>query len=376
MCAVVSVTNWNVVKRVSMATIFIIDDVGINIDILSAILSDSYEIVSATDGENAIRLMKAQKPDLVLLDLYMPGMDGFEVLRVIKADTALQSIPVIFVTGERDEQVEEEGLALGAVDYIKKPYKADIIKVRIRNHLELKTYRDNLQTLVSDRTQALENRTRQLLAMQEATIMGMSLMAEIHDGITGEHIERIKVFTRLMVKKLQTKHPELLSDDMATQIVLYSPLHDVGKVGVPDNVLKKTGKLTPEEFEIIKLHTMKAGEILWRTEMFLSDHESGNLSVAIEIAQYHHEKYDGSGYPHKLSGEDIPLSARIVALADIYDALRSPRTYKPGFTHAEAMDIILKGDGRTMPEHFDPKVLEAFKETQTDFAAVNVPQVL
>lgn len=363
-----------------MNTILIVDDVPINIDVLTEILRDSYSIMAASSGESTIKLLSRRKPDLVLLDLSMPDIDGFDVLRYMKDSKELSGIPVIFVTGEHDVEAEEKGIRLGAVDYIKKPYNEAIVKAKVRNHLELKSYRDNLEVLISERTKELEERkleleayskqlekrTKQLAASREAIIMGMSLMSEIHDSVTGEHIERIKIYTKILADKMLEMYPDLITPDLAEQIVLFSPLHDIGKVGIPDNILKKAEKLTPEEFELMKSHTISAGEILKKTEEYLID-DDVNLRVAREIAVCHHEKYDGTGYPYGYKGEQIPLSARITTAADIYDALRSDRPYKKGYTHEESVDIILSGDGRTMPEHFDPKVLEVFSAVQDDF---------
>ena len=345
-------------------TVLIVDDVPINVEILKEILTEAgYRIVTATSGDEAIKKMEVEQPDLVLLDLYMPGMDGFEVQRYAKSRQQLSNIPIIFVTGEQDEEAEEKGLELGAVDYIRKPFNADIVCVKVRNHIELKAYRDKLEIMVDERTRQLAERTRQLAMSREAIIMGMSLMAEIHDKITGEHIHRIKALTKLLTNELMEMYPDMLTPSIAEQIVLYSPLHDVGKVGISDTILNKPGGLTSEEFEIMKSHTLMGGDILLQTQQFLAE-SSNDLQVAIDIANGHHERFDGTGYPHKKAGEDIPVAARIVALADVYDALRSPRAYKKAFAHEETFDIICVGDGRTMPAHFDPRLLEAFNQLQ------------
>ena len=344
----------------------------INLDILEAILSDKYEVLTALSGEDALNKLKLQKPDLILLDISMPVMSGFELISKMREDDKLANIPVIFVTGETDEYSEEKGLTLGAVDYIRKPYNPDIILIKIRNHIELKTYRDDLQKAVDirtrelkERTRELEERTADLQATHYAIILGMSLLSESRDKVTGAHLARIQIQTHLLAKKMSELYPEKVNAEMVEKIAAYSPLHDVGKVSVPDAVLNKAGGLTHEEFEQMKTHTTGGGDLLRQIAKFLPGKQS-QLDWAIEISEGHHERYDGTGYPKKLHGEDIPISARIVALPDIYDALRSPRPYKRGFSHEEALSIILEGDGRTKPSHFDPKVLQAFRLVHDD----------
>ncbi|MCL2577486.1 MAG: response regulator [Defluviitaleaceae bacterium] len=343
--------------------IMVIDDIQINLDMLEGILEDTYDVILAGSGPEALlKLAEGANPDLILLDLSMPGMDGFEVLERIMQNKEYAGIPVIFVTGEHESHHEEKGLRLGAVDYIKKPYVPNIILVKIKNHIELKILRDNLSAAVATRTKQLEESTQELYATHRAVILGMSLLSESRDKVTGSHLLRIEFLTSILAKKISEKHPEILSDEMVELISMYSPLHDVGKVGVSDSILNKQGKLTEEEFEQMKFHAKEGGNLLRQIAGFLPS-ERSPLHCAIEIAQYHHERFDGTGYPNNISGESIPLAARIVTVADIYDALRSPRPYKPPFTHEQAIDIILNGDGRTDPSHFDPIVLEAFKET-------------
>lgn len=346
-------------------TVMAIDDVLINLMILESILEEDYNVISATSGEEALKKMAEAKPDLVLLDLSMPEMDGFQLIEKMHEDNHLKDIPVIFVTGEKDVYSEERGLALGAVDYIKKPYAPVIIRIKIRNHIELKTLRDDLQVMVDERTQELKKRTEELAATHGAIIMGMSLLSESRDKVTGAHLARIKTLTKHLTEKVAEYLPIELNEDMVSAIITYSPLHDVGKVSVPDAILHKQGGLTKEEFEQMKAHTMGGGELLRHVAEFLPG-DQRLLSIAIDISECHHERYDGSGYPAGKAGDEIPLSARIVSVADVYDALRSSRPYKKGFTHEEAMEIMTVGDGRTSPEHFDPLVLKAFKEIHED----------
>lgn len=347
-------------------TILIVDDMKLNIDILTEILGGSYTIMAAVSGENAIRLLEKKKPDLVLLDVAMPGIDGFEVLRFMRSRPELTQIPVIFVTGELNSQAEEKGLLLGAVDYIKKPFNATTIVVKVRNHLELKAYRDDLEGLVRERT-------KQLTASRDAIIMGMSFMSERHDSVTGEHIIRIKSFTKLLAEKTIEVYPGFLSPELAEHTVLFSPLHDIGKISISDVILNKTGVLNPAEFHIMQSHTLEGASLLRQTEHFLVSGDVSSLNVAIEIAECHHEHYDGTGYPHGYMGDEIPLPARVVSIADIYDALRSPRSYKQAFSHEEAVGIIMSGDGRVEPDHFDPTLLSVFAANHMEFDRLYAP---
>ncbi|MCL2163603.1 MAG: response regulator [Oscillospiraceae bacterium] len=343
-------------------TVMIVDDAEINLVMLREIMSSEYNVLSASSGEEAIKIMENELPDIVLLDLNMPDMNGFDVLQRMKETSKLANVLVIFVTAETETYLEEKGLDMGAVDYVHKPYNEIIIKYKVRNHLELKAYRDRLEDLVQVRTQ-------QLLASYEAIITSMSLMAEKRDKVTGDHLARIKISTRLLAHKLSQVYPELLSSSDAEQIALYSPLHDLGKIAIPDAILGKPGKLTREEFETMKSHTSEGGNILRETNTILVGIDK-ELQFAIDIAEGHHERFDGTGYPKRLSGESIPIAARIVSLVDVYDALRSARPYKDAYTHEEAHHIITVGDGRTMPEHFDPHILDIYKIMQTELDSV------
>ncbi|GHV38420.1 two-component system response regulator [Clostridia bacterium] len=351
-------------EKTAKNSVLIVDDNKQNVEALRSILEGLYTVYVALNGQAALRTMRRTHPDIVLLDVIMPEMDGFEVMTEMRKDSDLEKTPVIFISGEKDEVTESRGLSMGAFDYIIKPYNPEIVQIKVRNQLDNRNYRTNLEDMVAEQT-------KELVASREAIIMGMSILAETRDQGTGKHVLRVKKYSEILSWHIQATNPDLLPEEELQNIVLYSPLHDVGKVGIPDAVLLKPGKLTDEEFGIIKSHTVFGGNVLRQTESFLNE-GNNSLRVAIEIAESHHEKWNGKGYPHGKKGTEIPISARIVAIADIYDALTSKREYKDAMKHDTAYDIIVNGDGRTMPDHFDPDVLEAFKNVSFAFKNLEV----
>ncbi|WP_299976708.1 HD domain-containing phosphohydrolase [Desulfobacula sp.] len=345
--------------------VLVVDDTESNIDILVDALGSDYEVSVAMDGESALQDIAEEIPDLILLDILMPGMSGYEVCKRVKADKKTQKIPIIFITVMTEEQDEAKGLALGAVDYITKPFSPELVKSRVKNQLELKRHRDNLEELV-------EERTRELAITQEVTIDGLAVLAEFRDPETGGHIQRTKNYMRILAERLKghPKYCDFLDDTTIDLIYKSTPLHDIGKVGVPDNILLKPGRLTEEEFKEMERHVVYGHDALQKAERKLG--ENTFLRFAKEIATSHHEKWDGSGYPYGLKEEAIPLAGRLMAMADVYDALISKRVYKPPFSHEKVVDIIVNGDGRTEPYHFDPDVLKAFKDAAEDFRQVAI----
>lgn len=340
--------------------ILVVDDTPANLRILTELLRAEYTIRVATSGETALTLAHTEPhPDIILLDIMMPLMDGYEVCQRLKSKPDTADIPVIFVTAMTDADDEAKGLDLGAVDYVTKPFNPRLIKGRIRNHLELKKHRDNLEELV-------RTRTAEVFATRAATIESLASLAETRDPETGGHIHRTQNYVKLLAERLRADNPELwgMTDDTLELLYLSAPLHDVGKVGVPDAVLLKPGKLTDEEFDQIKLHTTFGYQSLCRAEKRLGN--SNFLRLGAEIAYSHHEKWDGSGYPQGLSGENIPQSGRLMALADVYDALISRRVYKPPFPHSKAVQIITEGRGK----HFDPLVMDAFLAEAEQFRSI------
>jgi putative two-component system response regulator len=330
--------------------ILIVDDTPSNIHVLMEALKDDYAIIVATSGPKALTLAAGPTPpDLILLDVMMEGMDGYEVCRRLKADVRTQSLPVIFVTTLSQTEDEALGLDLGAVDYITKPINPAIVKARVRNHLELKAHRDNLEQLVAEQVQSISS-------SRLSTIFALSKLAESRDDDTGQHLERTQIYCEMVARRLMEKNafPDQVDERFIETIYWASPLHDVGKVAVPDQVLCKKGKLTDEEFEVMKSHTLRGSETLRLVTESYPDNDF--IKMGLAIARSHHEKWNGTGYPDRLAGDQIPLAARIMAVADVYDALTSKRCYKDAMTHQQATDIIVADSGT----HFDPVVVEAF----------------
>lgn len=340
----------------SNCKVMIVDDVETNIDILLNALEDDYIISVATDGQTALEDISENMPDLILLDVMMPDMDGYEVCRRLKAHEKTRKIAVIFLTALSDEQNEAKGLMLGAVDYITKPFNPELVRARVKNHLQLKLYRDHLEKLVAERTRDLE-------LTQEAVIESMGTLAEYRDPETGGHIRRTQHYIKVLCEKLRY-HPKFsnyLDDPTIDLICKSAPLHDIGKVGVRDSILLKPGKLSDPEFEEMKKHTINGKEAICASTKRLG--ANSFLDIAKEIAFSHHEKWDGTGYPERLKGEAIPISGRIMAVVDIYDALISKRVYKLPYSHEKAKAIMLEGKGG----HFDPDIIDAFMEIDHQF---------
>jgi putative two-component system response regulator len=337
----------------------IVDDTETNIDILVETLGNDFDLRVAMDGKTALEAVADEPPDLILLDIMMPGMDGYEVCRRLKASPETRDIPIVFLTAMTEEQDEAKGLELGAVDYITKPFSPALVKARVRNQLKLKCYRDHLEDLVRERT-------RQLVLTQDVTIQSMGTLAEYRDPKTGGHIKRTQHYVRILAEHLKD-HPKFRDrlDDTAIELLIKSaPLHDIGKIGVRDNILLKPGELTEEEFEEMKRHTIYGRDAILVSEKKLG--QDSFLSVAREIAYTHQEKWDGTGYPQGLKGEGIPLFGRLMAVADVYDALISKRIYKPPYPHKTAVEMIREGRG----SHFDPDVVDAFLALADEFRKI------
>lgn len=327
-------------------TVLIVDDTVQNIDVLKGILSDEYHLKVATNGMMAIKVAEKTMPDIILMDIMMPGMDGYETCARLKANPLTQNIPVIFVTAKNQDMDEAKGFEVGAVDYITKPVSPIITKVRIKTHIALKNQNAELEKLVL-------NRTSELTETRLEIIKRLCIAAEYKDIDTGLHIERVSKYAYYIAKSygLEESYAQILSNSV--------PMHDIGKIGVPEEILHKPGKLTYDEFETIKTHCKIGAEII-------GEHSSDLLKAARIVSLQHHEKWDGTGYPNCLVGESIHIYARITAVADVFDALTSKRPYKEAWTNEAALNYIIMQSG----QHFDPKVIEAFQHSISDIYSV------
>ena len=340
--------------------ILIVDDTSTNLQVLGGILEKAgYEVLVAMNGANALKIAATSPaPDLILLDILMPDLNGYEVCQRLKADASLKTIPVLFLSALDQIEQKVKGFKVGGADYITKPFQVEEVLARVDTHLQLKLHRDQLEELVAERTQ-------DLVLIQDALLTGMAIIAEFSDQKTSRHSQRCKGFVQLLVANLDPEQVDELAPEDLKQIVHSVPLHDIGKVGIPEAILNKAGALTQTEIAQVRKHPQYGREIIHRTEALLGTQSF--LRFAREMAESHHEKWDGSGYPQQLKGKAIPLSARMMALADTYDALVSKRPYREPMSCAEAFKVITQGDGRTSPEHFDPQLLKSFCKLREEF---------
>jgi putative two-component system response regulator len=349
------------------ATIMAVDDTPANLKLLEQMLqSQRYRVLAFSSGKLALKAAAENPPDLILLDIRMPEMDGFEVCRRLKIDDVLKEIPVLFISALSEAADKVMAFSVGGVDYVTKPFQFDEVHARVETHLRLRKLQHELEKHNLHLEELVKEKIREISDSQLATIRAVSKLAESRDDDTGQHIDRTQIFSKVLAEKMRgnPRYAGSISDTFVDNIYHASPLHDIGKVGIPDNILLKPGKLTPEEFEIMKTHTLIGANTLQTIHGKYP--KNAFINMGITIARSHHEKWDGSGYPDGLAGEDIPLAARIMAVSDVYDALRSARPYKPAFTHEKSCGIIIEGGGR----HFDTAIINAFTELEAAFAEI------
>ena len=348
-------------------TVLIVDDSPANLTLLGGLLHETYTVKAVNHGAKALRAASEDPPDLILLDIMMPDISGYEVCRHLKNNPDTKHIPVIFLTSKTEIESEEMGMSMGAVDYITRPIHPEILLSRVRAHCldasRARTMRVNNEYLEYE----VAKRSRELAALQQVTILAMASLAEVRDQDTGNHLRRTQNYIRALGRQLRN-HPRFasyLSDAVIDVLFQCAPLHDIGKVGIPDRILLKPGRFEPHEYAIMKTHPALGYAALTQAQEAAGE-SIGFLEIAKEIVYSHHEKWDGSGYPQGLAGDTIPIPARLMALVDVYDALISKRVYKPGMSHAQASQLIVE----SRAQHFDPDVVDAFLEVGDEFQEI------
>lgn len=351
-------------------TVLVVDDMEINREILQEILQDEYHVILAEDGKKAMdELEKYQdKISVVLLDLIMPEMDGFAVLEKMKKRKLITRVPVMVISGETSSEVESRCFDYGVSDFITKPFNEFIVQKRVKNIVNLFSYQNELEDKVEKQTEMLRKQNRilklQMEKLKENNVRIIDILGNVVESRnleSGEHIKRVKEFTRILGMQLMQDYPEYsLTEEKVQMIAEASALHDVGKIAIPDNVLLKPGRLTEVEFELMKSHTTRGCDILNNIEGIWED---DYRKISYDICRHHHERYDGKGYPDRLQGDDIPISAQIVSVADVYDALVSERVYKDAYSKEQAFHMIINGECGV----FSPKLLESFRHSRREF---------
>lgn len=348
-------------------TILIVDDTPTNLNLFYKALKGTYRIKLANSGHKAIELATATPPDLILLDVVMPDMDGYTVCRQLKLNPITSKVPIIFVTTPNNLENEQYGFDIGAVDYIHKPITFPIVLARVKTHLQISAWQKFLQDQNSWLQQEVNRKVEQVLQLQTATIQVMVALAEFRDEETGNHIRRTQKYVQLIGNWLVQHHryENELNTTIVAQIAQAAPLHDIGKIAIPDHILLKPDRLTPEEVAIMKTHTTRGYAILEQVRRDLGE-DNPLLLYSSQITRHHHERWDGTGYPDGLKGNAIPLAARLMAIADVYDATRSVRTYKKALTHEESLEVIVQG----CSSHFDPECVEGFIALEKEISEI------
>ena len=346
----------------TQASILVVDDTPANLSLLSGLLSPRWRVRLAPSGAKALDLVRRQAPDLIVLDVMMPELDGYEVCRRLKADPATRDIPVLFLTALSQPEDETRGFECGGADFIHKPFNPATVLSRVATQLEAKQWRDTLHQRNTWLQQELQSRLAEVEQLRDATLHVMISFAEFRDEDTGFHVRRTQEYVRTLARWLadQPGNPMGLDADRIEDIAKSAPLHDIGKVAIPDGILLKPGRLTPDEMTVMKTHAMQGWVMLRRAAERMGHQGDRFLRYGMEIARHHHERWDGAGYPDGLGGAAIPLSARLMAVADVYDALISRRPYKEPMDHADAVAYIVAGSGG----HFDPTVVQALLANQ------------
>ncbi|GAB6089092.1 response regulator [Spirochaeta dissipatitropha] len=351
------------------STIMIVDDNPINLKVLSLFLEDTgYQVQTFSNGPEALDAAQKSVPDLILLDINMPGMSGLEVSQELKSDSLLCRIPILFISALSDTDDKVRAFAAGGQDYITKPFQFEEVRARVETHLQQQLLRKKLEQHNSKLEEMVAEKIREIHDSHLSTIFALAKLAEFRDNDTGKHVERVQKYTRVLAEKMSeiSGFHDLIDNIFIHNLYHAAPLHDIGKVAIPDSILLKPGKLTEAEFEIIKRHTIIGSENLQAVKEHYR--ENSFLEVGVALTRSHHEKWDGSGYPDALSGIEIPLEGRIMAVADVYDALRSKRVYKPAFSHEESCRIILSSSGT----HFDPAIVEVFDMVKAEFEKISL----
>ncbi|RJO66218.1 MAG: response regulator [Myxococcales bacterium] len=351
----------------SLPCILLVDDTPINLQVLSGMLKAwGYRTCAVSSGKLALEAVQNNPPDLILLDVNMPEMNGFEVCVRLKSDERLKDIPVIFLSALGETQDKLSAFSVGGVDYITKPFQAEEIRARVETHLKLRHLQIKLESYNHHLEELVQNQVGEIYSSRMATIFALAKLAEFRDDDTGKHTDRVQAYCHLLISDMGRRglYHDKITDEYVENLSHANPLHDIGKVGIPDRILLKPAKLTDKEFDTMKTHTTLGAGTLEVVQQKYP--QNSFIQVGIEIARSHHERWDGSGYPQGLAGENIPLSARITAIADVYDALRSKRPYKPAFTHEESLAIIEKSAG----SHFDPSLVESFLKQSKEFVRI------
>jgi putative two-component system response regulator len=344
-------------KTNEIAKVIVVDDTPANLELLTEMLKiQGYSVTPASSGKIAIQHAKDNPPDLIILDINMPEMNGYEVCKVLKSDNNLADIPVIFISALSDTSEKLEAFSIGGVDFITKPFHIEEVYARVATHLKLHRLQLEVEKYNEKLEKVVEDQVKEIVESQMATIFAVAKLAESRDDDIGRHLERTQLICRAIAFKLsmQKEYNTLITRNYVDNIYYACPLHDIGKVAIPDKILLKPGKLTPEEFEVMKTHAVLGAETLSKV---LDNYPNNHfIKMGIAIARSHHERWDGRGYPDGLAKNNIPLSARIMSIVDVYEAIRSKRCYKPALPHNETCEILLKGSG----SQFDPNITSAF----------------